>query len=386
MQNRYKPLITVLSIALPIFLLLFLFYKNLARSKNRRPSSARSELEQTELGYDNCVYGQVISIQNDRAPKITLIVKDCLLGPFRKDQTLILQTASIFPVHLFYQNINQTIGRDCVFAFSEKYGKCNSRPSKTAQKQHIALELIDIDAPFPNQVFETTDLDKLKLTLHAQRARLIDNTISIIRNIWTKERIKDFCRIDARGQSAEDDLGPAEEYDYLLIPEDKKILYPANTKELGSVTWRARVFRSRVKTCQITIDKGNDHWCPALITPNKDAPKSAEDSLKERLEKTLSNVLTNHRLVHGIKEWSPPWSIKSINKSMSGRFNGFVLVKSDKHRYTGKLDKDLNIKAIYKNGKPDEDWAKAFSGAQLNYVRYLQNYCSGSLNNWHKEI
>ena len=71
---------------------------------------------------------------------------------------------------------------------------------------------------------------------------------------------------------------------------------------------------------------------------------------------------------------------------MSGRFNGFVLVKSDKHRYTGKLDKDLNIKAIYKNGKPDEDWAKAFSGAQLNYVRYLQNYCSGSLNNWHKEI
>lgn len=386
MQYKYKPLIIILSIALPISLLLFLFFKTKTRSKQKHLSSARSEFERTELDYDNCVYGRVISIQNESAPKITLIVKDCLLGPFTTAQTLVLQNASIFPDHLFYQTINETIGKDCVFAFSEKYGKCNSRPSKTAQKQHIVLDLIDIEAPFTHQTFNSLDLDRLKQALHTQRARLIDNTISQILNIWTKERVKDFCRIDCRGQSAEDALALEEGHDCLLIPEDKKILYPDDTQELGFVTWRATVLKSRVKTCQITIDKGNDHWCPALITPTKDRSKNEEDSLRERLEKTLANVLTNHRLVHGTRDWSPPWSIKSINKSLSGRFVGFELVKIGKDKYTGKLDKDLNIEAIYKNGKPDQNWKKAFSGAQLNYVRYLQNYCSGSLNNWHKEI
>ncbi len=328
---------------------------------------------------DNCIVGTVLDCDS-KCAWIKLKVESVLAGRFRAGETIRLNCDEHISPDLAPKTGLVKGGRFAI-GFTESSGaNVTGNPMATDNGEEITI--CNIHAPFPFQIFNIVDEHRLAEKLGRQRQEMISALRKYVKNYWTIKRISDFCRLESRGLSEEDNRTPYPDQQFLCLSSQQRTLFPEASGQIGHVFCSAIVKRGTPILFRIMVVKGKDVWLPSWRSPTL-APIDEDEFIVDRLDKTLIHSLNHYRTAHDnsagghaslfsreIEDEYPSSQTEHIVRDQTSKVTAFVWVGRDLHQMKAELDDALNIKAILKDGLPDPVWEKIYEETKSNYSIY----------------
>ena len=318
--------------------------------------------------YQDCFSGTILDVKKiDFVYRIKLKVKQTVRGDSKTGDLLEIGTyENIYKKENFSSKIGSVNGSNLIIAFNRV---APSRGSDSFEKGLVPVENLHFMNPTSNR------LQALKqLALHAAKSndKVKQAFQCYLENRWNINRIKDYCRDGTRFIRYK----PLALNEYHSIANWDGELFP---KEFGEykIKWRAFEYGGVPQVYAIHVEKpsGIVVWQLEVGSPGLEEWKKNE-YVKYRVSEELRTATEAYsaKMIEGpnFENWQSP-----IEKSFEKRKNETLILGTDKKiigykcilgdsQLIAKLDRQLNIKKIFVDGKLSSTWNQAFLDCSKN--------------------